>query len=116
MFFPTSVNVTPLSRLTCRLPSSVPTHTTPRATGDSEMEMIVLYDVLPSFFDSCAVFPAAPITMTRHRSTCFVRSALAVQRSPRSSDRNKRFPPIQSVLGLWGERRIGVFQLNLSLV
>ena len=45
MFLPTSVNVAPPSRLTCRFPSSVPAHTTPGITGDSEMLMIVLYAV-----------------------------------------------------------------------
>src|SRR5215208_595734 len=112
MFFPTSVNVAPLSRLTWRLPSSVPAHTTPRATGDSDTAMMVLYAVTPSFFESCAVFPAAPITVVLHRSTCFVRSPLATQRSPWLSDRKRRSPPIQIVLGLCGDRRIGVFQLK----
>src|SRR5690349_10159123 len=112
MFFPTSVNVAPLSRLTCKLPSSVPAHTTPRAAGDSEIAMIVLYDVTPSFFESCPEFPAAPITVTLQRSTCFVRSALAVHASPRLSDRNRRSPPIQIVLELCGDKRIGVFQLK----
>src|SRR6476619_4946571 len=112
MFLPTSVNVAPLSRLTCRLPSSVPAHTTPRAAGDSEIAMIVLNEVTPSFFESCAVFPGAPITATLQRSTCFVRSALAVQASPRLSDRNRRSPPIQIVLELCGDKRIGVFQLK----
>jgi 5-methyltetrahydropteroyltriglutamate--homocysteine methyltransferase len=41
--------------------------------------MIVLNAPTPSFFESCAVFPAAPITVTLQRSTCFVRSTLAVQ-------------------------------------
>src|SRR6478609_4594422 len=74
--------------------------------------MIVLYAVRPSFFESCAVFPAAPITVTLQRSTCFVRSALAVQRSPWLSERKRRLPPIQIVLGLCGDKRIGVFQLK----
>ena len=79
MFFPTSVNVTPPSRLTCRLPSSVPAHTTPGITGDSEIAVIVLYDDTPSFFESCVLSPGAPITATLQRSICFVRSALATQ-------------------------------------
>src|SRR6185436_5383947 len=74
--------------------------------------MIVLNDVTPSFFESCAAFPAAPITATLQRSTCFVRSALAVHASPRLSDRNRRSPPIQIVLELCGDKRIGVFQLK----
>src|SRR6476660_2785721 len=74
--------------------------------------MIVLKAVTPSFFESCAEFPAAPITVTLQRSTCFVRSALAVQRSPWLSDRKRRSPPIQMVLGLFGDKRIGVFQLK----
>ena len=57
MAFPTSVNVAPASRLTCTFPSSVPAHTTPGITGDSETEMIVLYDTTPSFFDSCVRSP-----------------------------------------------------------
>ena len=44
--------------------------------------MIVLYAVTPSFFESCGCVPGAPITATLQRSTCFVRSALAIQRSP----------------------------------
>ena len=42
MFLPTSVKVRPPSRLTCTLPSSVPAHTTPGTTGDSDNETIVL--------------------------------------------------------------------------
>ena len=79
MFFPTSVNVTPASVLTWRFPSSVPAHTTPGITGDSEIAVIVLYDVTPSFFESWAAVPGAPISSTLQRSTCFVRSALATQ-------------------------------------
>src|SRR5512140_1686727 len=74
--------------------------------------MIVLYAVTPSFFESCAVFPAAAITVTLHRSTCFVRSALATHMSPWLSDRKRRSPPIQIVIGLCGDNRIGVFQLK----
>src|SRR6185436_3833718 len=74
--------------------------------------MIVLNAVTPSFFESCAVVPAAPITVTLQRSTCFVRSALATQRSPWLSERKRRLPPIQIVLGLCGDSRIGVFQLK----
>ena len=69
MFFPTSVNVAPLSRLTCTRPSSVPAHTTPATARDSEIAMIVLNVDTPSFFESCAVVPAAPITVTLQRST-----------------------------------------------
>jgi len=37
------------------------------------------------------------------RSTCFVRSALAVQLFPRSVDLKSRLPPSQMVLELCGE-------------
>src|SRR6185437_1247107 len=92
-FFPTSVNVSPPSRLTWRLPSSVPAQTTPGISGDSETEMIVLYCDRPSFLESSVIVPATPITDTLHRSTCLVRSALATQLVPRSYDLNSRLPP-----------------------
>src|SRR3954452_14521630 len=82
-FLPTSVKVMPPSRLTCRLPSSVPAQTTPGITGDSEIEMIVLYDTTPSFFESWVTVPGTPIIATVLRSTFFVRaSVLATQVSP----------------------------------
>src|SRR5882757_3996513 len=102
-FFPTSVNVTPPSRLTCTFPSSVPTHTTPGITGDSETETMVLNEPTPSFFESCGLSPAAPITVTLQRSTCFVRSGLATQWSPRSYDLKRRLPPSQTMCGSCGE-------------
>src|SRR4029079_12897400 len=76
--FPTSVNVAPESRLTCTFPSSVPAHTTPGRTGDSEIEMIVLYETTPSFLDNCVRSPGTPIIATVFRSMFFVRSALAI--------------------------------------
>src|SRR6187397_1973231 len=112
MFFPTSVNVAPLSRLTCTNPSSVPAQTTPAMARDSEMAMTVLKLVMPSFFESCAVVPAAPITVILQRSTWRVRSALAIHRSPWLSERNSRLPPIHIVRGLCGESRMGVFQFQ----
>src|SRR6185437_435223 len=112
MFLPTSVKVAPPSRLNWRLPSSVPTQTTPVVTGDSEMDTIVPYEDTPSFFESCCVVPAAPINSTVHRSMCFVRSALAVHDSPLFTDLNNRLPPSQTVFGSCGERRSGVFQLK----
>src|SRR5215813_8825912 len=92
-FLPTSVNVRPPSRLTCRLPSSVPAHTTPGITGDSLTAMMVLYADKPSFLDSCDLSPPTPMTVTLHRSTCLVRSALATHDVPRSYDLNSRLPP-----------------------
>src|SRR5687767_363595 len=112
MFFPTSVNVAPLSRLTWTRPSSVPAQTTPANARDSEMEMMVLNVLTPSFLESCAVVPAAPMTLILQRSTWRVRSSLAIQRSPWLSDRNSRFPPIHMVRGLCGDNRIGVFQFQ----
>src|SRR5688572_593941 len=112
MFLPTSVNVAPLSRLTCTRPSSVPAQTTPAAARDSEIEMIVLNDDIPSFLESCEVVPAAPMTVILHRSSERVRSALAIHKSPWFPERNRRLPPIHMVLGLCGDRRIGVFQLK----
>src|SRR5262249_11160417 len=93
MFLPTSVNVSAPSRLTCRLPSSVPAHTTPGMTGDSLTAMIVLYAERPSFLESCDLSPATPITVTLQRSTCLVRSGLATHEMPRSYDLNSRLPP-----------------------
>src|SRR5689334_408614 len=92
-FLPTSVNVRPPSRLTCRLPSSVPAQTTPGITGDSLTAMMVLYAESPSFLESCDLSPATPITVTLHRSTCLVRSGLSTHDVPRSYDLNNRLPP-----------------------
>jgi hypothetical protein len=50
MFLPTSVKVRPPSRLTWTLPSSVPAHTMPGTTGDSDNETIVL-GVVPAAVD-----------------------------------------------------------------
>src|SRR5579862_2936786 len=99
-FAATFVNVAPSSRLTSRLPSSVPAHTTPGITGDSESAVIVPYAVTPSFFESCGCVPGTPISVTSHRSTCFVRSSLSTHLSPRFTDLNNRLPPIQILPGL----------------
>src|ERR1019366_766669 len=112
MLRPTSVKLTPPSRLTCTFPSSVPAHTTPGITGDSEIEMIVLYETTPSFFESCDLSPGAPIRLILQRSTCLVRSTLATYVSPRLYDLKRRLPPYHTMLGLWGESMYGVFQLN----
>ena len=106
------MNVIPPSRLTCSSPSSVPAQTTPGSTGDSEIDTMVLYDATPSFFDSCVRSPGSPMSVTLLRSTCFVRSALAIQVSPRLYDLNSRLPPSQTMLGLCGDRITGVFQLK----
>src|SRR5438034_6866310 len=111
-FLPTSVKFVPPSRLTCRFPSSVPAHTTPGSTGDSEIEMIVLYDVTPSFFESCVRSPGTPISDTVLRSICLVRSALATHVSPWLYDLKRRLPPNHTIFGLCGDRITGVFQLN----
>src|SRR5690349_13486144 len=74
--------------------------------------MMVLYAVWPSFFESCALSPPTPITAIRQRSTCFVRSPLAIQLVPPSNDLNKRFPPRYMMLGLCEDRMYGVFQLK----
>src|SRR5580765_2678292 len=102
----------PPSRLTCRLPSSVPAHTMPGMTGDSAIEMIVLYETTPSFFESCVTLPAAPIIGTLLRSTFFVRSSLATQVSPWLYDLNNRLPPSHTIFGLCGDMITGVFQLK----
>ena len=96
--------------------AGLPIHTSSRSyfasTGDSEIEMMVLYDVTPSFFESWVRSPGAPISDTLLRSTCFVRSALAIQVSPRLYDLNNRLPPNQTMLGLCGDSMYGVFQLK----
>src|SRR5687767_5910333 len=112
MFFATSVSVAPLSRLTWTRPSSVPAQTTPAIARDSEMEMMVLNVLTPSFLESCAVVPATPMTVILQRSIERVRSLLAIHRSPWLSERNKRLPPIHMVRGLCGDNRIGVFQFH----
>src|ERR1041384_8424806 len=112
MFLPTSVNVSPPSRLTWRLPSSVPAHTTPGSTGDSDTEMIVLNPTTPSFLLIWFCVPGTPITAISQRSICFVRSPLAIHVSPRLYDLNNRLPPSHTMLGLCGESRMGVFQLK----
>src|SRR3954466_11630701 len=112
MALPTSVNVVPESWLTCTLPSSVPAHTTPGSTGDSEIEMIVLYETTPSFLESWVRSPGTPISATVFRSMFLVRSALATHVSPRLYDLNSRLPPSQTMLGLCGDRMNGVFQLK----
>src|SRR3954453_4057577 len=111
-FLPTSVNVSPPSRLTCRFPSSVPAHTTPGITGDSAIETMVLYDTTPSFFESCVTVPGAPIIATVLRSIFFVRSSLATHVSPWLYDLNSRLPPSHTIFGLCGDMMTGVFQLK----
>src|SRR5258705_13915825 len=104
MFLPTSVKVMPPSRLIWTLPSSVPAHTTPGITGDSDTAMIVLYDTTPSFFDSCVRFPGTSITATVLRSIFFVRSsALATHVSPWLYDLNRRLPPRYRIFGVCGD-------------
>jgi hypothetical protein len=41
-----------------------------------------------------------------------LRSGLMVHVSPRSREMKKRFAATYTVLGLWGESRMGVFQLK----
>src|SRR5687767_11582145 len=110
--FPTSVNDAPPSRVTCRVPSSVPTHTRPAVTGDSSSAVIVLNAVTPSCLDNMVRSPGTPMISILERSICFVTSALAVHEFPRSVDLNSRLPPSHTVLGLCGESMNGVFQLN----
>src|SRR4051794_16397363 len=74
--------------------------------------MIVLYETTPSFLESCVRSPGMPISETVFRSMFLVRSALATQVSPRLYDLNSRLPPSQTMLGLWGDRMNGVFQLK----
>jgi hypothetical protein len=74
--------------------------------------MTVPYDTTPSFFDSCVRSPGTPIIVTVLRSTCLVRSGLAIHVSPRLYDLNSRLPPSHTTLGLCGERTTGVFQLK----
>src|SRR5215467_15281405 len=111
-FAATVVNVAPSSLLTSKLPSSVPAHTTPGITGDSEIAVIVPYALTPSFLESCACVPGTPISVTPQRSMCFVRSADSIHLSPRFTDLNSRLPPIQIVPGLCGDSSTGVFQLK----
>src|SRR5581483_10188520 len=108
-FLPTSTNVDPPSRLSCRFPSSVPAQTTPGRTGDS---MIVMYETTPSFFESCVTLPGTPSSETVLRLTFFVRSSLATYVSPWLYDLNSRLPPNQMIFGLCGDITTGVFQLK----
>ncbi len=41
----------------------MPAHTTPGITGDSEIAVMVLNALTPSFFESCGFVPATPITV-----------------------------------------------------
>src|SRR5439155_766142 len=93
-------------------PNSVPAYNRFRFFGSSRITWTFLYDVTPSFFESWVRSPGAPISDTLLRSTCFVRSALAIQVSPRLYDLNNRLPPNQTMLGLCGDRTTGVFQLK----
>ena len=112
MFLPTSVNVAPPSRLTWRLPSSVPAHTTPGTTGDSETAMIVLYDddavVLRELRavsrhahhrDLAAIDLLREIGARRPWVALVVRLEQAIAAQP-------------DVLGLCGDSMNGVFQLK----
>src|SRR5580704_179847 len=52
------------------------------------------------------------MTVTLHRSTCLVRSALSTHVSPRLYDLNSRLPPYHRMFGSCGESMNGVFQLK----
>src|SRR6266496_2507374 len=105
----TLVQPLPPSRVTCRLPSSVPTQITPLFLGDSLIVKIVQW------------FSAVELSRVRPPdSSCFCFSGLLVVRSgemrsqlsPWLRDRNRNWPPTYIVPRCVGERWIGAFQLK----
>src|SRR4051812_29814420 len=57
----TLVHDSPPSRDTCRLPSSVPIHSTPGRDGDSRTCVTKDIDEYPSFFSAIGLSPAMPM-------------------------------------------------------
>ena len=78
----TSVQVSPPSRLTCTLPSSVPTHSTWASSGDSATADSALKSLWPSFFDSMGAAPFTPMIVSVSRSMPRVRSCVPVHVVP----------------------------------
>src|SRR5688572_4525534 len=89
----TFFHVAPPSRLTCTLPSLVPTQRTPGTTDDSLIVTMLLYDAAPSCFEAIGAVPGTPMIGRSLRPMLFVRSGEAVQVSPRSYERNSRSAP-----------------------
>src|SRR3954471_19404407 len=109
MFGATFVQLLPPSRVTCRLPSSVPAQITWPFFGDSLTEKIVVW------------FSAEELSTERPPDCCcfcffgslVVRSGeIFSQESPRSRERKRNCAPMYIVFGSFGLRWIGVFQLN----
>src|SRR6185436_10269632 len=88
----TFFQVLPPSRVTCRLPSLVPTQMIPGTAGDSPIVTMLLNDAAPSCFDAIGAVPETPRIGRSFRPMFFVRSGDAIQVSPRSYDRNNRSP------------------------
>src|SRR5207248_9017156 len=83
----TFFQVFPPSRVTCRLPSSVPTHSTLAVRGDSLSVVMVGYSCTPSCRDNVFLSGTLPRMGSLLRSTPVVRSPpRRVQVSPRLVD------------------------------
>src|SRR5581483_7325197 len=87
----------PPSCVTQTFPSSVPAQTVPAFTGDSASETIV----------QCGTFP-----FSLSGSLVLKSPLIAVQLSPRFTERNTFCAPVYKIFELCGEMTIGVFQLN----
>src|SRR5262249_40255983 len=106
----TFFQVRPPSRLTCRLPSLLPTQTIPGTTGDSLIVTMLLNAAAPSCLDAIGGLPSTPMIGRSLRPMFRVRSCDITQVLPRSIDLKRRSPPRYTVDGLCGDRMNGVFQ------
>ena len=102
----------PPSLLTWTTPSSVPIQITPWAFGDSATVVSVPQFEIPSFLEILISLPSLPMIDNSLRSMFLVKSSEAYQVSPRFTDLKRALPPTYTVVGLWGEMWIGVFQFH----
>src|SRR5687767_4687643 len=78
--------------------------------------MIVDQFEMPSFREMLIALPRSPIVTMVSRSALVVRSGLMTcHESPRSVERNTLFAATSSVPGSFGDRIIGLSQLNRKL-
>src|SRR5262249_35273991 len=90
----TFFHVLPPSRVTCRLPSSVPAHSRSLFVGDSLTVVMHGHACTPSCRDSVYLSGTRPMIDFLSRSSPLVRSLpRRAQESPRSVDLKRKLPP-----------------------
>src|SRR5829696_9775184 len=78
IFSITFFHVAPPSRLTCTLPSLVPTQRIPGTTYDSLIVTMLLYDAAPSCLEAIGALPSTPMIGRSFRAMLGVRYGDAV--------------------------------------